>query len=117
MFYSIMMNNLRDGGEKYRYIVVMFDQAEQKIAQEAKVQQEQERMESVEAIDDNDQLESMLSIEEHEALTAANLDSDAYDLLLRRLVVQPDHKFRMMVIEREAERQIVRNQQRARIAG
>jgi hypothetical protein len=115
MFYSIMMNNLRDGGEKYRYIVVMFDQAEQKIALEAKVQQEQERMESVETIDDNDQLESMLSIEEHEALTAANLDSDAYDFLLRRLVVQPDHKFRMMCIERETERQIVRNERRARL--
>jgi len=118
MFYSIMMKDLLAGGEKYCYIVSMFDQAEQKVAQEAKVQQEQERLESVGTqIHDNEQLESMLSIEECEALTAANLDSDAYELLLRRLVVQPDHKFRMTCIEREAERQIVRNEQRARIAG
>ena len=115
MFYSIMLNNLRDGGEKYRYIVAMFDQAELKTAHEAKAQQEQERMVTVATEDQDENLEAMLSIDEAEALDAAQLDPEVYSLLLRRLVVQPSHEFRMTCIEREAERQKVRNQQKARL--
>ena len=122
MFYSIMMNNLRDGGEKYRYIVAMFDQAEQKVAQEAKVQQEQERMQAIAQTSNGSEpndanLEEMLSVEECEALVAAQLDPDVYSQLLRRLVTQPSHEFRMTCIERERERQIVRNQRRKRVEG
>jgi hypothetical protein len=115
MFYSIMMNNLRDGGEKYRYIVVMFDQAEQKVAQEAKVQQEQEQLESVsiESIDDG-YLESMLSVEELDALNAAQLDSDVRSFLLRQMQ-QQNHKMRMQCIEVESDLQKGRNYRRKRL--
>jgi hypothetical protein len=118
MFYTIMMNNLLAGGEKYRHIVLMFDQAEKKAAEEAKAQQEQQRMQTLVADNtdpEDEDLEMMLSQVELEALKAAGLDSDAYSLLLRRLIGQPSHEFRMTCIEREAERQIVRNQRRARL--
>lgn len=106
MFYSIMLKDLRLGGEKYRGVIGMFDVAEQKQAEENKIAAIQPTESKTN--DEDEYFTSKLNEEELVALQEANLGPELYGFCLRQMEHQ-SHSLRMKTIVSLSRKQELQN--------